>query len=46
MVQQDPVVMADTFLASRDAGARCLRGAGVAVRWKRYNWQIWRAAWS
>ncbi|VEA05509.1 Multidrug resistance-like ATP-binding protein mdlB [Salmonella enterica subsp. salamae] len=30
MVQQDPVVMADTFLANVTLGARCLRGAGLA----------------
>ncbi len=37
MVQQDPVVMADTFLANVTLGAMSPRRSGR--RWKRYNWQ-------
>ncbi len=43
MVQQDPVVMADTFLANVTLG-RDVSEAQVWQALKRYNWQTRRAA--
>lgn len=43
MVQQDPVVLADTFLANVTLGRDIPKNAS-GRRWKPCNWRSWRAA--
>lgn len=43
MVQQDPVVLADSFWRTLRWGVISPKNAS-GKRWKRCNWQSWRAA--